>query len=117
MKQLIYTHITDDDYLGIITMLDYETSLRHSLMDLSVAINGYEKRKVIVDLALKTGINKYRFASYSVNDDGKVLLNSSKYISPCDRIVKFANSIIRQHPEILSNSMLPKAEQHELISH
>lgn len=115
MEKLIYNQIADEHYLGIVTMLDYETSLRKCLTDISIAVDGRTERKVIVDLALKTGLNKYRFVSYSVNDIGKILWSSSAYISPCAKIVTIANSIIKQKPEILSNSMLSSAAQEELM--
>lgn len=51
----------------------------------------------------------------SIRDDGKILWNSSKYITPCEDIVKLANSFIRQKSDILSNSMLSNAAQAILL--
>ena len=68
-----------------------------------------------VDLALKVGVNEYRFVVYDITDDGKILWNSSKYITPCEDIVKLANSFIRQKSDILSNSMLSNAAQAILL--
>lgn len=66
-------------------------------------------------LALKVGVNEYRFVVYDITDDGKILWNSSKYITPCEDIVKLANSFIRQKSDILSNSMLSNAAQAILL--
>ena len=56
------------------------------------------KRKVIVDLALKSGINQYRFVVFDVNSDGRILWNSNQYIRPD------------------SDSMLPNAKKEELLN-
>lgn len=42
-------------------------------------------------------------------------VDSSKYITPCEDIVKLANSFIRQKSDILSNSMLSNAAQAILL--
>lgn len=73
------------------------------------------ERKVIVDLALKAGANKYRFVEYDVTDDGKILWNSAKYVIPCKDIVRLANSFIRQKNEILTNPMLSNIAQTMLL--
>ena len=73
------------------------------------------ERKVIVDLALKVGVNEHRFVVYDITDDGKILWNSSKYITPGEDIVKLANSFIRRESDILSNSMLSNVAQAILL--
>lgn len=111
MEQAIYNQIADKNYLGVVTILDYETSLRKCLSDVLVCTQDRVERKIIVDLALKVGINKYRFVAYNITDDGKILWNSSAYVTPCNDIIKLANSFIRQKSDVLSNSMLPNAIQ------
>ena len=61
MEKAICNEIEDKNYIGIITVLDYETSVRKCLSDISIEIQNRNERRVIVDLALKVGINKYRF--------------------------------------------------------
>ena len=91
-------------------------SENHSpLSSVLVGTQNRMERKVIVDLALKVGVNEYRFVVYDITDDGKILWNSSKYITPCEDIVKLANSFIRQKSDILSNSMLSNAAQAILL--
>lgn len=114
MKTVIYNSIADKNYIGIVTVLDYEISVRNCLSKLLVATKNRTQRKVIIDLALKVGINEYRFVAYNITDNGKILLNSGKYITPCKNIVKLANSYIRQKNEILSNSMLSDARKDKL---
>lgn len=117
MEKVIYNQIIDKNYLGVVTILDYETSVRKCLSDILVCTQNRPERKIIVDLALKVGVNKYRFVSYNITDDGKILWNSSAYITPSDSIVKIANSFIKQRSDILSNSMLPISTQNALLSH
>lgn len=109
MEKVIYNQIKDNNYLGVITILDYETSVRNCLANVLVCTQNRAERKVLVDLALKVGINKYRFVVYNITDNGKIIWNSSAYITPCDDIVKLANSFVLQKSDILSHSMLPTA--------
>lgn len=73
-----------------------------------------DKRKVLVDLALRVGINEYRFVSYDITDKGQIVRGSSEYVTPREGLVKLANSFILKEPEILSNSMLPNESKEEL---
>lgn len=115
MDKVVYNPIKDKNYIGIVTILDYETSVRKCLSSILVGTQNKVGRKVLVDLALKVGITKYRFVVFDITDDGKILWNSSKYITPCEDIVKLANSFIRQKSDILSNSMLSNDAQAILL--
>lgn len=108
MEKAVYNPIMDriSNYIGILTVLDYETSVRKCLSSILVDTQNRIERKVIVDLALKVGVNKYRFVAYDVTDGGKILWNSSKYVTPREDIVKLANSFIRQKSDILANILL-----------
>ena len=116
MEKMMYNQITDKDYLGIITILDYETSLRKCLSNIRIYPHDRIQRKIIVDLALKVGINQYRFVMYDVTDDGILLWNTSKYIIPSEEIMRLANFFIKQRSNILPNSMLSSAMQDALVS-
>lgn len=115
MEKVVYSPIMDKNYIGILTVLDYETSVRKCLSSILVDTQNRIERKVIVDLALKAGINKYRFIAYDVTDDGKILWGSGRYVTPCEDIVKIANSLIRKRSDILANSMLDNATQAILL--
>lgn len=115
MEKVVYNSIMDKNYIGILTVLDYETSVCKCLSSILVGTQDRIERKVIVDLALKVGVNEYRFVVYDITDDGKILWNSSKYVTPCENIVKLANSFIRQKSDILANSMLSNATQAILL--
>ena len=115
MEKVVYNQIMDKNYIGIVTVLDYETSIRKCLSSVLVGTQNRMERKVIVDLALRVGVNKYRSVVYDITNNGKILWNSGKYITPCEDIVKLANSFIRQKSDILSNSMLSNAVQVTLL--
>lgn len=113
--KIMYHKIADHDFLGIVTILDYETAVKECLSELVLCVQDYSQRKIIVDLALKVGISKYRFVEYKVTDDGKIAINSSRYITPSSEITQIANGIIGKRKELLSNSMLSKATQRALL--
>lgn len=115
MDKVAYNPIIDTNYIGIVTVLDYETSVRKCLSSVLVDTQNRIERKVIVDLALKTGVNEYRFVEYDITDDGKILWNSGKYVTPNKDIVKLANSFIQQKNDILVNSMLSNVTQAMLL--
>ena len=115
MNEVTYNQIADKDYIGIVTILDYETSVRKCLSNILICTKNRTERKVIVDLALKVGISKYRFVMYDITDDGRILWNSSEYFTPCDSIVHLANYFIKRRSDILSHSMLPNSVQDTLL--
>lgn len=115
MEKVVYNPIMDKNYIGILTFLDYETSTRKCLSSILIDTRNRIERKVIVDLALKVGVNKYRFIAYNVTDGGKILWDSGRYVTPCEDIVRIANSLIRKRSNILVNSMLCRSDQAFLL--
>ena len=115
MEKVVYNPIVNKNYIGIVTVLDYETSVHKCLSSIQVDTKSRNERKVIVDLALKAGVNEYRFIVCDVTDDGEILWNSSEYVTPCEDIVKLANAFIRQKKDILTNSMLSNIAQAMLL--
>lgn len=115
MEKIMYNPISDEEYIEIITILDYEISLCRNLSNIVLKTANRNGCKVIVDLALKTGLNKYSFAAYDIADDGKILWNSGRYIAPCEEIVKLANSFIRQKKDVLPYSMFSNSAQAAIL--
>ena len=81
---------------SIVTILDYEITVRKCLTEMLFPPQKENKRKVIVDLALKSGINQYRFVVFDVNSDGRILWNSNQYIRPDSEVVKLADNFLRE---------------------
>lgn len=116
MQNIVYNEIDNENYIGIISVLDYEISVRRQLRRMTFDINDASGMKIIVDLVLKVGLNEYRFVEYDISKEGKIILNSKRYITPRNDIVKYANSIIRKYSNILPNSMLSNSAQIKLFN-
>lgn len=115
MKKLTLHYMADSTYIGMVTILDYEISLKKSLVEISFPPEE-SKRKIIVDLALKCGINQYRFIVFEISAAGKVLWNTSEYIVPNNDIVNAANKYLKENREIVLNSMLPTIKKKEILN-
>jgi hypothetical protein len=115
MEQVMYNPITDDDYIGIITILDYEARMRKCMTDALNYIHGQTGCKVIVDLALKVGLSKYRFVEYNISHDGQIAWNSNRYVTPSKQTVDLADSFIRKRRQILEHSMLSRSERRRIL--
>lgn len=111
MIAITYNQIKSNVYIGIVTVLDYEISVRKFLSKLTIDTKNRPERKVLVDMALKTGINEYRYVIYNISNEGRIILSSGQYTHPSDSIQHLANSFISQHQDILPNSMLPRSVQ------
>ena len=77
MEKIVYNPIADKNYIGIVTVLDYETSVRKCLSSVLVGTQNRIERKVIVDLALKVGVNEYRFVVYDITDELNPLIKEN----------------------------------------
>ena len=116
MEKLMFHQMVDDTYIGMITVLDYEISLRKCLAEISFPLERNNKRKIIVDLALKCGINQYRFVVFDISDEGKILWNSNEYVIPNSDIVNLANAYLKEKNQIVINSMLTKTKKKEILN-
>ena len=116
MQNIVYNEIDNENYIGIISVLDYEISVRRQLRRMTFDTHDASGRKIIVDLVLKVGFNEYRFVEYDISKEGKIILNSKGYITPSNDIVKYANSIIRKYRSFLPNSMLSNSAQIKLFN-
>ena len=116
MKQFIYNPIWDDIYIGIITILDYEIPTHECLSHISLSIKGNSTKKVIVDLALKVGLTKYRFVSYDISENGEILTDTFIYIYPEEKIIKIANAFICENKDLFTYSVLSDKSLRKLIT-
>ena len=116
MEKFMFHQMNDTTYTGMITVLDYEISLKKCLAHISFSPEIGGKRKIIVDLALKCGMNQYRFVEFNINDDGKIIWNSNQYIMPNSNIVNLANIYLKEKNEVVTNSMLPRTKKNEVLN-
>lgn len=115
MKSVVYNEIMDNRYIGIITVLDYEISLKKYLSGFVVNTRNKKGCKVIIDLGLKVGLNEYRFVACDITENGKILWSQGEYATPSDNIIKLANSFLLERIDILSNSILSHTSKLKLL--
>lgn len=114
MEKYSFHFMPDSKYIGIITILDYEIRLSAYLSEMEFPPSLSEK-KVIVDLALKSGIDKYRFVEFDVDDNGKIALNSNCYVQVSKEIEEKANYYLRQKGNIVLNSFLTDRQKQAIL--
>ena len=78
----MFNQISHEKYIGIITILDYEIRVSNCLAELLFPTAENTRKKIIVDLTLKSGINKYRFVEFDIDNNGKIILDSNQYMCP-----------------------------------
>lgn len=114
MEKYLFHSMPDSKYIGIITVLDYEIRLSMYLAEIEFppSLTG---RKAIVDLALKSGVDKYRFVEFDVDSKGKNVLDSNCYIQVSKEIEEAANLYLRQKKDIVSNSFLTDRQKRAIL--
>ncbi|RHR33794.1 type II toxin-antitoxin system RnlB family antitoxin [Eubacterium sp. AF19-12LB] len=114
MEKYLFHSIMNSEYLGIVTILDYEIRLSSYLSEL-VLPSCFKGKKALVDLALKSGVDEYRFVSFDVDEQGKIILNSNQYIKVSKEIEKTANGFLQQKRDIVNNSFLSDIQKQKIL--
>lgn len=114
MEKYLFHSISDSEYVGIITILDYEIKLSAYLPEI-VFPPSLSGKKTIVDLALKSGVDQYRFVSFDVDDNGKIVLNSNCYVHVSKEIEETANYYLQQKRDIVLNSFLTDRQKQTIL--
>lgn len=114
MEKYSFNSIMNQEYFGIVTILDYEIRLNSYLSELVFPMD-FIGKKALVDLALKSGVNEYRFVAFDLDDNGKIVLNSNSYIKVSKEVEKFANYLLQQKRDIVVNSFLPESQKREIL--
>ena len=89
MEKYLFHSISNSENLGIVTVLDYEIRLNSYLSEL--VLPSFKGKKALVDLALKSGLDEYRFVAFDVDDQGKIILSTNSYTKVSKDIEKVAN--------------------------
>lgn len=114
MEKYTVHKLNDTEFSIIVTVLDYETRINSYLSELVVSPIMSEK-KVLLDLALKAGVNEYRFVEFDVDKEGKIILNSNRYVIVSEKIEKIANQVLQQQKEIVYNSILTDTQKNMIL--
>lgn len=116
MEKLYVNNLNDSKYIALITALDYEILVSKYLKQLSFEASPNKPEHVLVDLALKTGIDKYRFVEFDINESGKIDLSSYKYVSVNTFYETLANNFLNDKKEIVLNSILTDSQINQLLN-
>ncbi|MCM1542914.1 MAG: type II toxin-antitoxin system RnlB family antitoxin [Blautia sp.] len=114
MEKYMYHAMNDVLYFGMVTILDYDTRLNTCLSKLSFPPTEYLGKKIIVDMALKTGMNQYRFLEATMNDKGKIQTENINNVQVTPALEMQANLFLLERMDIIQNSMLPRNKKREL---
>ena len=114
MEKYLFHSILNSEYLGIVTILDYEIRLNSYLSEL-VLPSCFKGKKALVDLALKSGVDEYRFVAFDVDEKGKIILNSNNYIKVSKEIEKTANFFLQQRKDVVNNSFLTDTQKKAIL--
>ncbi|WP_296876255.1 type II toxin-antitoxin system RnlB family antitoxin [Thomasclavelia sp.] len=116
MEKLYVNHIKNDsNYVALVTVLDYEILLSKYLKQLTFDSSSNQSKRVLVDLALKSGIDKNRFIEFDVNESGKIKSENHKYVVPDTYYINLANKYLKEKEEIVSNSMLTESQKRMIL--
>lgn len=114
VEKYLFHSIISSEYLGIVTILDNEIRLSSYLSEL-VLPSCFKGKKALVDLALKSGLDEYRFVAFDVDENGKINLKSNRYIKVSKEIEKTANCFLQQRRDIVNNSFLTDNQKKEIL--
>lgn len=113
MEKYSIHSLENPEYLGIVTILDYEIRLSSYLSEVRFSTD--KRKKTIVDLALKSGVDEYRFMEYDIDRNGSIDLNSSRHVKVSKEVEKAANTYLQEKKEIVMNSFLTQSEKEKIL--
>ncbi len=106
MKKYLINNLNESEFNFIITLLDYEMGLCDELN--SIVFPSNKKFKVLVDGLLYSGLNENRFFELHTDEKGKLDIDNYKYVKVNKMILDKANTIVKDNPMYLENSILPR---------
>lgn len=92
-----------DNQTTIVPLLYYQKSISNQLEDIYEPFND----RVIMDCALVSGMNEYRFLLASIKD-GHV--TDTSYLEPSEELIKRANQELAKYPKYVKHSVLSNAQ-------
>ncbi|MDD4089634.1 MAG: type II toxin-antitoxin system RnlB family antitoxin [Tissierellia bacterium] len=104
MKKYLINKLYGDNYCALITLLDFETKISDCLK--LINISSCDNQKLLVDTALCSGMNKYRFIETILDNEGAINISDYKYVEVDSVMMEKANQILIQEQACLNNSIL-----------
>ncbi|WP_317317145.1 type II toxin-antitoxin system RnlB family antitoxin [Longibaculum muris] len=116
MKKLHVNMLCDSEFIAIITVFDYEILLSKYLKQITFEPSHDDNRRVLVDLALKSGIDQYRFVEFNVDRFGKIILSSNNYVQLNSSFENIANQFLKQEKDIVLHSILTENQKQQILN-
>lgn len=92
-----------DNQTTIVPLLYYQKPISDQLDDIYEPFN----KRIIIDCALVSGLNEYRFLLATIKN-GHV--TDTTYLEPSDELIKRANSELARYPKYVKHSVLSNAQ-------
>ena len=108
MKSYLINDLEKGGFDTIITLLDYQTQISSCLKNIRIFPN--KTKKLLIDTALCSGMNQYRFIETTLNEDGAINLTHYNYITVDNDVLEKANEILKYQPAFLRNSVLTESQ-------
>lgn len=112
VDKLINAIIEADDILNnqmtIVPLLYYQKSISDQLEDIYEPFN----ERIIVDCALVSGLNEYRFLLATIKDG---YVTDTTYLEPSEELIKRANQELAKYPKYVKHSVLSNAQVDSIL--
>lgn len=92
-----------DKETTIVPLLYYQKSISDQLKDIYEPFND----RVIVDCALISGLNEYRFLLATIKDG---YVTDTTYLEPSEELIKRANQELARYPKYVKHSVLSNVQ-------
>lgn len=109
MENYILTKLNaDSNYCLIITLLDYEIRISEYLR--SIQLPYCHSKQILIDSALCSGVNNYRFIRTNANENGEMNSQEIKYVNVDLETLAFANNVLLENQNYIDSSILTKSQ-------
>ncbi len=114
MNKITAAKITDNDYSCIVSFLSYEVNVDDQLSRMKLPES--ENTDILVDLALVSGLGEFRFAKFSLDEEGKIILASKAFVTPSPELENTANKILARHRNHVIASFLSRSQKDKILN-
>lgn len=97
-----------DNQMTIVPLLYYQKFISDQLDDIYEPFND----RIIIDCALVSGLNEYRFLLATIKD-GHV--TDTTYLEPSEELIKRANQELAKYPKYVKHSVLSNAQVDSIL--
>lgn len=97
-----------DNQTTIVPLLYYQKSISDQLKDIYEPFND----RIIVDCALVSGLNEYRFLLATITNG---YVTDTSYLEPSEELIKRANQELTKYPKYVKHSVLSNAQVDSIL--